>query len=142
MRTHLQHRVVLRAVTLAAALLLSACDPLSLTAAGLGGSAAVAHTLNGITYRTFTLPAATVKVASIDALNRMGMKIVKMEKGEKGAEVVRASATDRDIEITLEPLSPKATRMKVVARNGGIFFDAATASEIIMQTERLLAAKA
>ena len=129
------------AATITLAPLLAACDPLSLTAAGLGGSAAVQHTLGGITYRTFTLPAATVKTATIGALNRMGIKVVKTEKGEKGAEILNATATDREIEITFEPLSPNTTRMKVVARNGGIFFDGATATEIIVQTERQLSAK-
>jgi hypothetical protein len=127
---------------LAIAVLLAACEPLSITAAGVGGSAAVAHTLGGITYRTFTAPAGSVRTASIGALNRMGIKVTGTEKGEHGAEVLKAKATDREIEITFEPLSPNATRMKVVARNGGIFFDSATATEIILQTERQLGGKA
>ena len=130
------------AAVAAVATLLAACEPISMTAAGIGGSAAVNHTLGGITYRTFTLPVSTVKTASLGALNRMGIKVLKTEKGAKGMEFLTASATDREIEITLEPLSPQTTRMKVVARNGGIFFDGATATEIIMQTERQLGNKA
>lgn len=122
--------------------LLGACEPLSLTAAGVGGSAAVAHTLNGITYRTFTAPSATVKTASLGALNRMGIKVRSSGKGSDGSETLTALATDREIEITFESLSPNATRMKVVARNGGIFFDSATATEIILQTERQLGGRA
>ena len=109
---------------------------------GVGGSAAVSHTLNGITYRTFTAPAANVKTASLGALNRMGIKYTGSAKGEHGAEMLKATATDRSIEITLEPLSANSTRMKVVARNGGIFYDSATATEIILQTERRLGSKA
>lgn len=135
--------VPIRAILpLAAVALLAACEPLSITAAGVGGSAAVAHTLGGITYRTFTAPSATVKTASLGALNRMGIKVKHSEKGTNGSETLTATATDRDIEITLESLSPNTTRMKVVARNGGIFFDSATATEIILQTERQLGAKA
>jgi hypothetical protein len=130
------------AAVAAVATLLAACEPLSITAAGIGGSAAVSHTLGGITYRTFTLPVGTVKTASLGALNRMGIKVLKSQKMEKGAELLTATATDREIEITLEPLTPNTTRMKVVARNGGIFFDGATATEIILQTERQLGNKA
>ena len=120
-----------------ALVMLAACEPLSLTAVGVGGSAAVSHTLGGITYRTFTAPMPRVKTASLNALGKMGIKVAGTEKVESG-ELVRAAANDRSIEITLEALSPNATRMKVVARNCGLFFDSATATEIILQTERLL----
>jgi hypothetical protein len=126
----------------AAALLGAGCEPFSIAAMGVGGSAAVSHTLNGITYRTFTAPASNVKTASLGALNRMGIRYTGSAKGEHGSEMLKASATDREIEITLEPLSSSSTRMKVVARNGGIFYDSATATEIILQTERQLGSKA
>jgi len=121
---------------------IAGCDPLSITAAGVGGSAAISHTLGGITYRTFTLPSATVRNASLVALHKMGIKVGGTAKGDNGAETVKATAIDRDIEITFEPLSASSTRMKVVARNGRIFTDSATATEIIVQTERQLNGKA
>ena len=119
---------------------LTACEPFALTSFGVGASTAVSHSLGGITYRTFTAPAPQVKSASLGALNRMGIKLARTERGPKnsGSEILHATATDREIEITLEPLSPNTTRMRVIARNGGVFFDSATASEIIAQTERLL----
>jgi hypothetical protein len=120
---------------------LAACEPFSITAMGVGGGAAVAHTLGGINYRTFTAPSATVRSASLVALQRMGIKLSGSDKGANGSEVLKATATDRDIEITLEPLSANSTRMKVVARNGRIFTDSATATEIILQTERQLTGK-
>jgi len=121
---------------------LAGCDPFSLTAMGVGGGAAVAHTLGGVSYRTFTLPSATVRSASLVALQRMGIKVGSSTKNENGAEVMKATAIDRDIEITFEPLSASSTRMKVVARNARIFTDSATATEIILQTERQLNGKA
>ena len=45
---------------------------------------------------------------------------------------------DRQIEIVLEPLSPSSTRMRVIARNGSLLYDSATATEIVLQTERVL----
>ena len=121
----------------AVAAVLAACEPFALTSFGVGASSAVSHSLGGITYRTFTAPAPQVRVATIGALNRMGIKLEGTEKGAAG-EVLRATATDREIEITLERVSRNTTRMRVIARNGGIFFDSATATEIIIQTERLL----
>ena len=140
---HLKFLQARIALLLAAAVLLSGCVPLAVTAVGVGGGVAATHTMGGMTYRTFTEPAAKVKTASLGALNRMGLKYAGAAKGEHGAETLKANANDRDIEITLEPLSPSSTRMKVVARNsGGIFYDSATATEIILQTERQLGGKA
>jgi len=128
---------------LVAALAQGGCVPLAVTAAGVGGGVAASHTMGGMTYRTFTEPAAKVKTASLGALNKMGLKYTGASKGEHGAELLKARANDRDIEITLEPLSPNSTRMKVTARNsGGVFYDSATATEIILQTERQLGGKA
>jgi hypothetical protein len=121
---------------LAAVLALAGCVPVAITAAGVGGSAAVSHTLNGITYKTFTLPSADVHRATLKALARMGFKVTGTGKDDDGAEVITALAHDREITITIEALSASATRMKVVARNGGIFYDSATATEIILQTGR------
>src|SRR5262245_13454176 len=111
----------------AVVVLLPACAPMAITAAGVGGGAAVSHTLGGITYRTVTAPAASVRRASVSALHDMGIKVTSSGKDGDGADVLNAAARDREITITLESLSANATRMKVVARNGGIFFDSATA---------------
>ena len=117
--------------------LLSGCQSLAVAALGVGGSAAVNHTLTGISYRTFTAPLPEVRTASIVALNRMGIQRAGGQKSAKG-ETLLAKATDRDIEIELESLSRSSTHMRVVARNGGLFYDNATATEIVLQTEKAL----
>lgn len=117
---------------------LGGCVPVALTAGGLGGGTAISHTLNGITYRTFTLPASKVKGATLVALNRMGIKVVSSGKLDKTeTDVIEAKANDRDIEVQLEPLTPSTTRMRVTAKDG-MFYDSATSTEIILQTERVL----
>ncbi|MBV8031216.1 MAG: hypothetical protein JO035_06880, partial [Betaproteobacteria bacterium] len=45
---------------------------------------------------------------------------------------------NRTIEVELEPISSRATRMRVVARNNALFYDAATATEIVLETEKAL----
>lgn len=120
----------------AGAMLLAGCMPLAITAAGVGAAAGVTHTMGGVTYRTFTIPMPQVRNATMTALNRMGIKVESTSK-ETDGHVIKASATGRDIEIQLEPLSPSTTRMRTIARNG-VFYDSATATEIILQTEKVL----
>lgn len=116
--------------------LLAGCDPISLTALGVGASTGVSHTLGGISYRTFSEPLPRVKNASMRALQHMQIKVASSEKMNHGEEI-KATAADRDISIELEQLTPATTRMRVTARNG-LIRDSATATEIIIQTERLL----
>ena len=117
--------------------MLGGCEALALSALGVGGSTAVNHTLTGMTYRTFTAPMPRVRTASVSALKRMGIRLASTAHAD-GNDVLKASAKDRDIEIILEPVSPNTTRMRVVAKNGGLFYDSSTATEIILQTERIL----
>lgn len=115
---------------------LAACAPLMMTAVSSGGSRAVSHTLDGVSYRTFTAPLPRVKDASLSALKRMGVEPASAAKSDHG-ETIIAKATERDIEIKLESLTPKATRMRVTARNG-LFRDTATSAEIVVQIEKAL----
>lgn len=124
------------AIVAAGSLMLAGCDPVSMTALGIGASTGVSHTLSGISYRTFSEPMPRVKSAGMKALQRMQIKVASSEKIDHGEEI-KATAVDRDISIEFESLTPATTRMRVTARNG-IFRDSATATEIILQTERLL----
>jgi uncharacterized protein DUF3568 len=123
---------------LALAGLLTGCDPISLTALGVGAAAGVQHTLTGIAYKTFTAPMPKVRTAVKAALSNMDIKVGATEKIENG-ERIKARAADRDIEIELEALSSRTTRVRSTARSG-LFMDSATATEIILQTEKALGA--
>lgn len=117
-------------------LLLSGCDPVSLTLFGVGTGAGVSHTLSGIAYKTFTEPLPKVKKASLLALNRMAISVSAVEKVE-GGETIKARTADRDIQIELEAISANTTRMRATARKTPLM-DSATAVEIIIQTEKVL----
>ena len=97
----------------------------------------VAHTVNGIIYRTFTAPMKTVELGSVQAMRDMGVKVVSRSTNDGGERVINATARDRDIEVLLEPLTTRTTRMRVIASNG-LLTDSATAQEIMHQTERVL----
>ena len=128
----LHWRLMLVLITMA----LPGCDPISLTAMGVGAATGVQHTLTGIAYRTFSAPLPKVRSAVMTTFDRMGIKVASKEKIENG-ERFTARASDRDIEIELEAITPKTTRMRSTAKTG-LFRDAATATEIILQTERVL----
>ncbi|MGQ0752076.1 MAG: DUF3568 family protein [Betaproteobacteria bacterium] len=121
---------------LALSFALAGCDPISLTAMGVGAAYGLQHTLSGISYRTFSVPLPQVRSAVMNALQHMDIKVASREKIENGERLL-ARASDRDIEVELEAITPKATRMRTTARSG-LIRDAATATEIILQTERLL----
>ena len=105
--------------------------------AGVTTGTSVAYTLDGIAYRTFTASLPQVESATRTALNRMGIKVEATSKIDQG-KAIKAVSNDRDIEIELEMISPKTTRIRTVAKQGIFFKDRATATEIIIQTERAL----
>jgi hypothetical protein len=117
------------------ALLLAGCETLSLTLLGIGGSAMFNHQMASTPSRTFTVPLLKVKDASISALQRMGIHPEEVKKLENGA-LITARLGKREIEVELESVTAYTTRMRVVARNGGFLYDGATATEIIVQTEK------
>jgi hypothetical protein len=83
-------------------------------------------------------PQANVKKATYSALGRMQIKVVNAKR-DGSTEVITAKAADREIEIELEALTPNTTRMLVVAKkDGGVLRDSATATEIILQTEKIV----
>ena len=94
---------------------LAACDPLTLTALAVGAGAGVQHTMSGIAYKTFSSPMPKVRTAVNGALTHMDIKVGATEKIDNGVRI-KARAADRDIEIELEALTSKTTRMRPTAR--------------------------
>jgi len=128
---------------LAAVLAMGGCalasQPLAVALAGAGTSSAIGQTMTGTVYRTFTASPDAVKAATLDTLSLMGIRVDGFSSYE-GGEIIRGSALQRTVEIALEPISSRATRMRVAMKNGGIFYDSATATEIVIQTEKALVA--
>jgi len=122
-------------------LFLNGCAAVGMTLFGVGAGVAtgtsVSYTLDGIAYRTFTASLPQVEGATRTALRRMGIRIEAIAKTEQG-KALKATTSDREIEIELEIVSAKTTRMRTVAKQGIFFKDRATATEIIIQTEKIL----
>ena len=122
------------AALLLVSLALQGCAAVALTAAGVAGGAGVNHTLSGIAYKTFNNSLAELRAGTLRTLEDMDMTVIADSETENGWEI-KATAIEREIDIELERLTKRATRMRVVANEGKIFFkDAATATEIIIMT--------
>lgn len=116
---------------------LAGCEPLALSVLGTGATSALRYTFDGVTYRTFTAPAPEVKQSMLAALERMGIKHDSTTPYEYG-EIISGRTPTRTIEIEVEPISERATRVRITAKNGSFWYDNATATEIVAQTERSL----
>lgn len=115
-----------------------ASQPLVAALAGAGGSTMLSHSINGTAYRTFTAPKDEVRLAVVAAFKRMGIDLESVDKLEETTHVV-GSAARRAVYVDIEPLSAKSTRIRVITKNGDIFYDSATSAEIVVQTEKILA---
>ena len=129
-------------VPIAFAMLLQGCAAAGLAVIGAGAGVSmgtgVEHELNGISYKTFAIPIAGVHHATRATLARLAMPITADAPTNEGWNV-SASAAGRTIDIELERLTPRTTRMRVVANKGGLFGkDSATSTEIILQTAQAL----
>ncbi len=119
-------------------LFLPGCAAVALTAGSMAAGEGINHTLSGISYKTFAASIDEMRVATFKTLDRLDMDVTDQEQTPSGWKIM-AKAYDRQIEIELEALTKRATRMRVVAHQGGFFFrDAATSTEIIIQTAETL----
>ena len=121
------------------------CAAVGVTLLGVGaGTAAgtgVAYTMDNVAYKTFTVPLDQVQQSTGEALRRMALPVEKTNKNAQGITLLAKSANREsplDIEIELDRLSAQATRMRVLAKRGVISRDRATATEIILQTAKIL----
>ena len=104
---------------------------------GVGAGTGVSYTLDSIAYKTFTAPEEGLRAATLKTLKRMDMEVKENRPTDSGRKIV-ARAGDREIEIELDRLTAKTSRIRVNAKQGMFFKDRATATEIIIQTERAL----
>ena len=118
-------------------LLVAACEPVTIALLGGGVTTVLRYNLEGVAARTFTAPAASVKTASLAALQRMGLALDGTESLE-ASELIRARSANRAIEIELEPITDQLTRMSITARSTSLLYDTATAQELVQQTEKML----
>ncbi len=130
-------------VTLAVMLALAGqgCAAAGLTLFGVGagvtGGTGVSYTLDSIAYKTFTASEEQLQAATVKTLKRMAMDLKENQATDSGRQLT-ATAGDRTVEIELDRITAKMSRMRVNVKQGWFFKDRATAAEIIVQTARTL----
>ena len=116
------------------------CELLPLAASPIvvsGAGGGVAYTLTNIAYKTVSYPIGNVEAALKRALKKMGIKEGE-RKSTNGVVTINTRTEKLVIEIELERVTPRTTRIKVNAKEGLVLKDKATATEIISQTEKVL----
>ena len=116
----------------------SGCAAVALTmfgvGAGLSANTGSSYILDSTTYKTFPASEEGLRAATLKTLKRMDIKVTEDEATESGRSIVGVAGT-RKIEIELDRMTTRTSRMRVVAKQGLFFRDRATADEIIVQTE-------
>ncbi len=119
----------------------SGCAAVALTlfgvGAGVGTGTGSSYILDSIVYKTFNVSEQGVRKATLITLKRMAIQVKENEATEAGTKIV-AVAGDRTIGIEVERLTGKTSRLRVFVKQGWFWRDRATATEIIIQTERTL----
>ena len=108
--------------------------------AGVSGGTGVSYTLDSIAYKTFTASEAELRAATLQTFKRMAIDVTETQKTETGTDIT-ATAGDRSVEIEIDRITPKTSRMRVVVKKGWFLRDRATAGDIIVQTADRLDSK-
>jgi hypothetical protein len=120
------------------------CAALGLTlfgvGAGIGGGTGVSYTLDSIAYKTFAASETELRAATLQTFKRMAIALTETQKTETGTDIT-ATAGDRTVEVEIDRITPKTSRMRVVVKKGWLLRDRATAGEIIAQTADTLDSK-
>ncbi len=117
-----------------------AATGLAVPAALSGGVAGVNYSITNVAYKDISHPIADVESALHKALKKMDIKETERE-AEEGEVNITAITRDLDIDIDLKKVTPTVTSIHVDAKKGIFVKDKATATEIIVQTEKNLEVK-
>jgi hypothetical protein len=120
------------------ALMLEGCAMVGFTLLGVAAGVDTNYTLDGIAYRTFTVPIDDVRRATLLALKRMDVTLQSDDLTDTGRAIIGLAGDGHTIDVELEQLTSRATRIRVTAKYALFLRDRATAAEFIAQTERAL----
>jgi hypothetical protein len=107
-----------------------------LGALGSGASMASDYILKSAASKTISHEFMRTKQALLIALRKMEIFVDEAVEIENGEEIA-AKAEDLEIKIQLKEITPKVTRITVVAGKNIIHRDKATAQEIVYQTNKV-----
>ena len=106
--------------------------------ASVANPTGVNYTLDGIAFRTFSMPVDQIRRATLTTFKRMDMVVKSDNTLEDGGREFVAAAGDRTFHVELERLTARTTRMRITAMNSWPWSDRSAAGEILVQTARAL----
>jgi hypothetical protein len=108
--------------------------------AGISGGTGVSYTLDSIAYKTFAASETELRAATLQTFKRMAIEVTETQKTESGTDIT-ATAGDRTVEVEIDRITARTSRIRVVVKKGWFLRDRATAGEIIVQTADTLDSK-
>jgi len=108
--------------------------------AGVSGGTGVSYTLDSIAYKTFATSETELRAATLQTFKRMAIDVTETQKTESGSEI-KATAGDRTVEVEIDRITPRTSRLRVVVKKNWFLRDRSTAGEIIAQTADTLESK-
>ena len=119
-------------------LFLSSCAAVGVSLLGAGASLmadqGMGHITSSRVEKTFPMPLEGVRAATIQSVSQMDLTIDSVDRTEPGY-LITGRAPNRRVEIQLERVSDRATRMQVDVKRSFFQRDRATATAIVEQTE-------
>ena len=91
---------------------LQGCATVVLSVAGIAAGAGIGHFIKGIPSQTISSPIAGTRLATLKALERMGIFVEKDETSKDGW-TIDARVAKREITIDLEAVSRTSTQIRI-----------------------------
>ena len=95
-----------------------------------GGTEVVSYPNDSIAYKTFAASEMEVRAAMLQTFKRMAIDVTGTERKEKVTEII-AVAGDRKVDVEIDRITPKTSRLRVVVKKGWLLRDRSTAGEIV-----------
>jgi len=105
-----------------------------------GGTEVVSYTMDSVAYKTFAASETDVRAATLQTFKRMAIDVTGTERKEKLTEI-NAVAGDRTIEVEIDRITPRTSRLRVAVKKGWFLRDRSTAGEIVTLTADTLESK-
>jgi len=116
---------------------LSGCAPVVVVGAAGAGAAGIYYTVSDSAYKTFTHPYKRVREALFEASRNMGIEMKSYVPISDG-ETFQGSTPQLKIEVTIRKITDKTTKVDVDVRKEVLIKDKATATELLLQMDRVL----
>lgn len=116
---------------------ISGCAPVVVVGAAGAAAAGIYYTATDSAYKTYTYPYKRVRESLLEASKNMGIEMSSYVPIADG-EMFQGSTQQLKVEVTLRKITDKTTKAEVDVRKNVLIKDKATATEILLQMDKIL----